>query len=96
MNRNYRTRLLLEVSQPEAATNPVSRNPYQEGESLPRNIEEDVTSHMLMPTYSPRQMRTINRREFDNNSQRSNARRQNRRSSRQSRHNNMMNGEDCY
>ena len=96
MITSQRTRLLLEVSQPEAETNPVSRNPYQEGKSLPRNIEEDVTSHMLMTTYSPRQIRTINRREFDNNSQRSNARRQNRRSSRQSRHNNMMNGEDCY
>ena len=59
MKTNYRTRLLLEVRQPEPAKNPDCRNPYEEGENLPASIEEDVGVYALYPQYSPKQLRTI-------------------------------------
>ena len=63
METNYRTRLLLEVGQPKAAKKSDWRNPYQEGKNLPGSIEEDIGVYHLDPQYSPRQLRTIRRRQ---------------------------------
>ena len=63
MKSNYRTRLLLEVSQPKAAKKSDWRNPYEEGKNLPRSVEEDIGVYLLDPQYSPKQLRTIRRRE---------------------------------
>ena len=59
MKTNYRTRLLLEVRQPEPAKKPDWRNPYEEGKNLPGSVEEDVGVYALYPQYSPKQLRTI-------------------------------------
>ena len=59
MKTNYRTRLLLEVSQPKTAKKSDWRNPYEEGKNLPGSVEEDVGVYALYPQYSPKQLRTI-------------------------------------
>ena len=67
MKTNYRTRLLLEVSQPKAAKKSDWRNPYEEGKNLPGSVEEDVGVYALYPQYSPKQLRTIRKRERKSN-----------------------------
>ena len=61
MKTNYRTRILLDVSQPEAAKKSDWRNPYEEGKNLPGSIEEDVTAESLCPEYNEKQIRTQKR-----------------------------------
>ncbi len=97
MSETHRNRLLLEVSQPEAAKKPESRNPYQEGEDLPRNIEEDVSSHMLQKTYTRKQQRTIKRKAFRQSTfAGSKAKRHTKRRSRQFTRSNVIGGENWY
>ena len=67
MKTNYRTRLLLEVRQPEPAKKPDWRNPYEEGKNLPGSIEEDVRVKALRPAYTPKQIRTIQKRQRESN-----------------------------
>ena len=64
MKTNYRTRLLLEVSQPKAAKKSDWRNPYEEGKNLPGSIEEDVTAESLCPEYNEKQIRTQRRMKY--------------------------------
>ena len=64
MKTNYRTRLLLEVSQPKAAKKSDWRNPYEEGKNLPGSIEEDVTAESLCPEYNEKQIRTQKRMKY--------------------------------
>ena len=64
MKSNYRTRLLLEVSQPKAAKKSDWRNPYEEGKNLPGSIEEDVVAESLYPEYNEKQIRRKRRMKY--------------------------------
>ena len=54
---------LLETWQPEPKKQLVGESPVQEGKTLPNSVTEDVMGMSLMPQYSPRQLRKIERKQ---------------------------------
>lgn len=54
---------LLETWQPEPKKQLVGEIPVQEGKTLPNSVTEDVMGMSLMPRYSPRQLRKIERKQ---------------------------------
>jgi len=54
---------LLETWQPEPKKQLVGEIPVQEGKTLPNSVTEDVMGMSLMPQYSPRQLRKIERKQ---------------------------------
>jgi hypothetical protein len=54
---------LLETWQPEPKKSLVGEIPVQEGKTLPNSVTEDVMGMSLMPQYSPRQLRKIERKQ---------------------------------
>ena len=57
------TQCLLETWQPEPKKSLVGEIPVQEGKTLPNSVTEDVMGMALMPQYSTRQLRKINRQQ---------------------------------
>ena len=57
------TKCLLETWQPESKKPLVGEIPVKEGKTLPNSVTEDVTGMALMPQYSTRQLRKINRQQ---------------------------------
>ena len=55
------TQCLLETWQPEPKKPLVGGIPVKEGKTLPNSVTEDVIGMALMPHYSTRQLRKINR-----------------------------------
>ena len=56
-----KTQCLLETWQPEPTKTLVSEKPMKEGKSLPNSVTEDVLGIGLMPKYSSKQLRKINK-----------------------------------
>ena len=54
---------LLETWQPEPKKSLVGEIPVQEGKTLPNSVTEDVMGMSLMPQYSARQLRKINKKQ---------------------------------
>ena len=54
---------LLETWQPEPKKSLVGEIPVQEGKTLPNSVTEDVMGMALMPQYSTRQLRKMNRQQ---------------------------------
>lgn len=54
---------LLEVSQSEAVNTPVMGTLVKDGLTLPNSVTEDVGGFSLMPTYSAKQLRRIDRKQ---------------------------------
>jgi hypothetical protein len=52
---------LLETWQPEPTKTLVSETPVKEGKNLPNSVTEDVIGIGLMPKYSSKQLRKINK-----------------------------------
>ena len=52
---------LLETWQPKPNKSLVGEIPVQEGKTLPNSVTEDVMGMSLMPQYSTRQLRKINK-----------------------------------
>lgn len=57
--------LLTEVMQSEHVNNQVGSLPVKEGQELPNSVSEDVGGFSLMPTYSAKQLRRIQRLRFE-------------------------------
>jgi len=57
------TQCLLETWQPEPKKPLVGKIPVKEGKTLPNSVTEDVMGMALMPQYSTRQLRKINRQQ---------------------------------
>ena len=57
------TQCLIETWQPEPKKSLVGEIPVQEGKTLPNSVTEDVMGMALMPQYSTRQLRKINRQQ---------------------------------
>ena len=57
------TQCLLETWQPEPKKPLVGEIPVKEGKTLPNSVTEDVMGMALMPQYSTRQLRKINRQQ---------------------------------
>ena len=57
------TQCLLETWQPEPKKPLVGGIPVKEGKTLPNSVTEDVIGMALMPHYSTRQLRKINRQQ---------------------------------
>ena len=57
------TQCLLETWQPEPKKPLVEEIPVKEGKTLPNSVTEDVMGMALMPQYSTRQLRKINRQQ---------------------------------
>ena len=57
------TQCLLETWQPEPKKPLVGEIPVKEGKTLPNSVTEDVIGMALMPHYSTRQLRKINRQQ---------------------------------
>ena len=57
------TQCLLETWQPEPKKSLVGEIPVKEGKTLPNSVTEDVMGMALMPHYSTRQLRKINRQQ---------------------------------
>jgi len=57
------TQCLLETWQPEPKKPLVGEIPVKEGKTLPNSVTEDVMGMALMPHYSTRQLRKINRQQ---------------------------------
>ena len=57
------TQCLLETWQPEPKKPLVGGIPVKEGKTLPNSVTEDVMGMALMPHYSTRQLRKINRQQ---------------------------------
>jgi hypothetical protein len=57
------TQRLLETWQPEPKKPLVGEIPVQEGKTLPNSVTEDVMGMSLMPEYSARQLRKINKKQ---------------------------------
>ena len=57
------TNCLLETWQPEPKKPLVGEIPVQEGKTLPNSVTEDVLGMSLMPQYSTRQLRKIERKQ---------------------------------
>jgi len=55
------TQCLLETWQPEPTKTLVSEIPMKEGKTLPNSVTEDVLGIGLMPKYSTKQLRKINK-----------------------------------
>ena len=55
------TQCLLETWQPEPIKTLVSEIPMKEGKNLPNSVTEDVVGVGLMPKYSSKQLRKINK-----------------------------------
>ena len=55
------TQCLLETWQPEPTKTLVSEIPMKEGKNLPNSVTEDVVGIGLMPKYSSKQLRKINK-----------------------------------
>jgi len=55
------TQCLLEIWQPEPTKTLVSEIPMKEGKTLPNSVTEDVLGIGLMPKYSTKQLRKINK-----------------------------------
>ena len=56
-----KTQCLLEIWQPEPTKTLVSEIPMKEGKTLPNSVTEDVLGIGLMPKYSTKQLRKINK-----------------------------------
>jgi len=57
------TQCLLETWQPKPTKKLVRGTPVKEGKTLPNSVTEDVMGMALMPHYSTRQLRKINRQQ---------------------------------
>ena len=60
---NITTQCLLETWQPKPNKSLVGEIPVQEGKTLPNSVTEDVMGMSLMPEYSARQLRKINKKQ---------------------------------
>jgi hypothetical protein len=60
---NTQTQCLLETWQPKPNKSLVGEIPVQEGKTLPNSVTEDVMGMSLMPEYSARQLRKINKKQ---------------------------------
>ena len=58
---NTQRQCLLETWQPKPNKSLVGEIPVQEGKTLPNSVTEDVMGMSLMPQYSARQLRKINK-----------------------------------
>ena len=57
------TQCLIETWQPEPKKPLVGEIPVKEGKTLPNSVTEDVMGMALMPQYSTRQLRKMNRQQ---------------------------------
>lgn len=64
MNSKLERCLVVGVEELSLEKSQVGRTPVKEGKNLPNSVTEDIGGFSLMPRYSAKQLREINRRQI--------------------------------